>query len=83
MLKASWLSLGKVQQYTPLIMLPSDCHNSVISIKTNFEFVSKTVCSSDIFHLVLNITCALVVSKPMLLPEAHFKLTKTNNIILL
>ena len=83
MLKASWLSLGKVQQYTPLIMLSSDGHNSVISIKTKFEFVSKTVCSSDIFHLVLNITCAFVVSKPMLLPEAHFKLTQINNIILL
>ena len=76
MLKTSLLSLGKVQQYIALIMLPSDSHNLVISTKTNFQFVTKTVCSSDIFHVVLNNTCAFVVARPMLLPGAHFKLTK-------
>ena len=83
MLKTSWLSLGKVQQYIALIMLPSDGHNLVISTKTNFEFVTKTVCSSDIFHLVLNNTCTFVVARTMFLPEARLKLTQTNNNILL
>ena len=43
---------GKIQQYIFLLIVPSDSHNSVISTKSNFKFLNKTVYSSDIFHLV-------------------------------